>query len=159
VADLSGEDVAARRRDALGFLFHRCNLLATATAAENVEIPAIYAGRSRRERASRAQSLLGRLGIGDRASHRPSELSGGQQQRVSVARALMNDAKVILADEPTGALDTRSGEELLALLRELHADGRTIVLITHDAAVAAHADRHIQIPNGPTAQHTAQFTP
>ena len=157
VAELSADELAALRRDTFGFVFQRYNLLATATAAENVEIPAVYAGRSRRDRASRAESLLGRLGIGDRASHRPSELSGGQQQRVSVARALMNDAKVILADEPTGALDTRSGEELLALLRELHADGRTIVLITHDAAVAAHADRHIQIRDGRIVEDSGEF--
>jgi macrolide transport system ATP-binding/permease protein len=148
VADLTPDELAALRRDTFGFVFQRYNLLATATAAENVEIPAIYAGRSWRERTARAQALLQRLGLDDRAGHRPGELSGGQQQRVSVARALMNNAKVILADEPTGALDSQSGEELLALLRELHAGGRTIVLITHDAAVAAHADRHIQIRDG-----------
>ena len=157
VASLSADELAALRRDTFGFVFQRYNLLATATAAENVEIPAIYAGRSWRERTARAQALLQRLGLGDRAGHRPSELSGGQQQRVSVARALMNDAKVILADEPTGALDSQSGEELLALLRELHAGGRTIVLITHDAAVAAHADRHIQIRDGRIVEDSGEL--
>jgi len=157
VADLSADELAALRRDTFGFVFQRYNLLATATAAENVEIPAIYAGRSWRERTARAQALLQRLGLGDRARHRPGELSGGQQQRVSVARALMNNAKVILADEPTGALDSQSGEEMLALLRELHADGRTIVLITHDAAVAAHADRHIQIRDGRIVEDSGEL--
>ncbi|HUL05136.1 MAG TPA: MacB family efflux pump subunit [Candidatus Acidoferrum sp.] len=157
VADLSADELAALRRDTFGFVFQRYNLLATATAAENVEIPAIYAGRSWRERTGRAQALLQRLGLGDRAHHRPGELSGGQQQRVSVARALMNNAKVILADEPTGALDSKSGEELLALLRELHAGGRTIVLITHDAAVAAHADRHIQIRDGTIVEDSGEL--
>jgi macrolide transport system ATP-binding/permease protein len=157
VADLSADELAALRRDTFGFVFQRYNLLATATAAENVEIPAIYAGRSWRERTARAQALLQRLGLGDRAQHRPGELSGGQQQRVSVARALMNNAKVILADEPTGALDSQSGEEMLALLRELHADGRTIVLITHDAAVAAHADRHIQIRDGRIVEDSGEL--
>ncbi len=157
VASLSADELAALRRDTFGFVFQRYNLLATATAAENVEIPAIYAGRSWRERTARAQALLQRLGLGDRAGHRPGELSGGQQQRVSVARALMNDARVILADEPTGALDSQSGEELLALLRELHAGGRTIVLITHDAAVAAHADRHIQIRDGRIVEDSGEL--
>jgi len=157
VATLSADELAALRRDTFGFVFQRYNLLTTATAAENVEIPAIYAGRSWHERTTRAQLLLQRLGLGDRAQHKPSELSGGQQQRVSVARALMNDAKVILADEPTGALDSKSGEELLALLRELHSGGRTIVLITHDAAVAAHADRHIQIRDGRIVEDSGEL--
>jgi macrolide transport system ATP-binding/permease protein len=148
VADLDADELAALRRDSFGFVFQRYNLMATATAAENVEIPAIYAGRPRRERAERARALLQRLGLGERATHRPNELSGGQQQRVSIARALMNGAEVILADEPTGALDSRSGEEVLALLHQLHAEGRTILLITHDATVAAHAERCIQLRDG-----------
>jgi macrolide transport system ATP-binding/permease protein len=148
VASLDADRLAALRRDTFGFVFQRYNLLSTATAAENVELPAIYAGRTRRSRMERAQQLLIQLGIGDRAGHRPNQLSGGQQQRVSIARALMNGAEVILADEPTGALDSRSGEEVLALLTKLHAQGRTIILITHDAAVAAHAQRVIQIKDG-----------
>ena len=116
VAGLDKDALAALRRETFGFVFQRYNLLATVTAAENVEIPAIYAGRGRAERIARAHHLLARLGLAGRAAHRPGELSGGQQQRVSIARALMNDAPVILADEPTGALDSQSGEEMLALL-------------------------------------------
>jgi macrolide transport system ATP-binding/permease protein len=123
-------------------------LLGTATATENVELPAIYAGRDKAERMERAQALLERMGLGSRSEHKPGQLSGGQQQRVSIARALMNDAEVILADEPTGALDRKSGAEMLALLKELHAQGRTIILITHDAGVAQHAERVIQISDG-----------
>jgi macrolide transport system ATP-binding/permease protein len=148
VATLSADDLASLRRDTFGFVFQRYNLLASATAAQNVELPAIYAGRSRLERAERARSLLAQLGLGARGDHRPNQLSGGQQQRVSIARALMNGADVILADEPTGALDSRSGEEVLALLSDLHAKGHTIILIKHDAAVAAHADRVIHIRDG-----------
>src|SRR5690606_18768481 len=136
--------------------FQRYNLLATASARENVEIPAVYAGAPRAVRGPRAEQLLTRLGLGDRVSHRPSELSGGQQQRVAIARALMNDAPIILADEPTGALDSRSGEEVLALLSELHREGRTILLITHDAAVAAHAERIIHIRDGKIIEDSRQ---
>ncbi len=148
VSRLSPDDLAALRRDTFGFVFQRYNLLTSITAAENVELPAIYAGRSKQERASRAQALLTQLGLGERSAHRPNQLSGGQQQRVSIARALMNGAEVILADEPTGALDSRSGAEVLALLKDLHGQGRTIILITHDASVAAHAQRTIQFSDG-----------
>ena len=148
VATLGIDQLAALRRDMFGFVFQRYNLLSGITAAENVELPAIYAGRRKRERQARAHALLGQLGLGERASHRPNQLSGGQQQRVSIARALMNGAQIILADEPTGALDSRSGEDVLALLADLHAQGRTIILITHDAAVAAHAQRVIHILDG-----------
>ncbi len=148
VGRLDKDALAALRREMFGFVFQRYNLLATATAAENVEIPAIYAGSGRGERMARAQRLLARLGVGERSGHRPGELSGGQQQRVSIARALMNDAQVILADEPTGALDSQSGEDMLALLAELHASGRTILLITHDPSVAARAERQVTIRDG-----------
>jgi macrolide transport system ATP-binding/permease protein len=148
VSTLSPDDLAALRRDTFGFVFQRYNLLTTMTAAENVELPAIYAGASRTERRSRAIELLTRLGMGSRAAHRPSELSGGQQQRVSIARALMNGADVILADEPTGALDTQSGADVLQVLKDLNAEGRTVILITHDPVVAEHADRLIQISDG-----------
>jgi macrolide transport system ATP-binding/permease protein len=157
IAELTADELAALRRNTFGFVFQRYNLLSTATAAENVEIPAVYARRPRAARIARAVALLRRLGLGDRAEHRPSELSGGQQQRVSIARALMNDARVILADEPTGALDSKSGEELLNLLHELHADGRTIILITHDAAIAAHAERRIQIRDGRIIEDTGSL--
>ncbi|WP_435641065.1 MacB family efflux pump subunit [Micavibrio aeruginosavorus] len=145
---LDADELAALRRDTFGFVFQRYNLLATASAAENVEIPAIYAGLSVADRRARAQELLSRLGLGDRADHRPSQLSGGQQQRVAVARALMNNPPVILADEPTGALDSKSGAEVMDLLKSLHAEGRTVILITHDEKVAAHAKRIIRISDG-----------
>jgi macrolide transport system ATP-binding/permease protein len=154
VATLERDELAALRRDTFGFVFQRYNLLPTASAAENVEIPAIYAGRGRRERAERAHALLARLGIADRGTHRPNQLSGGQQQRVSIARALMNGAEVILADEPTGALDSRSGAEVLTLLEQLHAEGHTILLITHDAEVASHAERVIRLADGRLVEDT-----
>ncbi len=148
VASLNPDELAALRRDTFGFVFQRYNLLATVTAAENVELPAIYAGMAQQARRQRAKSLLAKLGLGERTDHRPNQLSGGQQQRVSIARALMNDAEVILADEPTGALDSRSGEEVMALLKQLHSEGRTIILITHDASVAEHAERIVHIKDG-----------
>ncbi|MGE4291522.1 MAG: MacB family efflux pump subunit [Desulfovibrio sp.] len=148
VSELNPDELAALRRDTFGFVFQRYNLLSAVSAAENVEIPAIYAGIGKAERSRRAHELLRSLGLGERADHRPGELSGGQQQRVSIARALMNDAAVVLADEPTGALDSKSGQEVLALLKELHAQGRTIILITHDASVAEHAERIVSISDG-----------
>ncbi|MFA5589330.1 MAG: MacB family efflux pump subunit [Lysobacteraceae bacterium] len=148
VATLTPDELAALRRDAFGFVFQRYNLLSDVSAAENVEIPAAYAGLGRRERHERAVQLLERLGLGDRAGHRPGQLSGGQQQRVAIARALMNDAPVILADEPTGALDSQSGQDVLALLKSLHAEGRTVILITHDPGIAAHAQRVVELRDG-----------
>ena len=148
VSRLSRDELASLRRDTFGFVFQRYNLLPSVSAAENVELPAIYAGSSRQARMARAHSLLDKLGLGERSGHRPNQLSGGQQQRVSIARALMNGAEVILADEPTGALDSKSGAEVLGLLRQLHAEGHTIILITHDRQVAEHAERVIQIADG-----------
>ncbi|MDR6953552.1 macrolide transport system ATP-binding/permease protein [Ancylobacter sp. 3268] len=148
VAGLDPDALAHLRCSSFGFVFQRYNLLPSLTAAENVEIPAIYAGLPRERRVSRSHALLARLGLAERAGHRPSQLSGGQQQRVSIARALMNAAPVILADEPTGALDSRSGEEVLALLTELNAEGHTVILITHDAEVAAHARRIVRFQDG-----------
>lgn len=148
VGGLDAEGLAQLRRESFGFVFQQYNLVRNADAIGNVEVPALYAGRSRAARRERAASLLARLGLGDRLGNRPSALSGGQQQRVSIARALMNGAEVILADEPTGALDSASGTEVLALLRELNAEGRTVILITHDPAVAAQADRRIEIVDG-----------
>ena len=145
---LGPDDLAALRREHFGFIFQRYNLLAELTAAGNVEIPAIYAGQRSSERLEKAHQLLDRLGMADRADHRPGQLSGGQQQRVSIARALMNDADVILADEPTGALDKKSSEEVLRILHELHEDGRTIIIVTHDPDVAAQAERIIEISDG-----------
>jgi macrolide transport system ATP-binding/permease protein len=148
VSKLDADALAYLRREAFGFVFQSYNLLATATAEENVEIPAIYAGLSPEERRQRATQLLDSLGLGDRLTHRPSQLSGGQQQRVSIARALMNGGQIILADEPTGALDSKSGAEVMTLLEELAAEGHTVILITHDASVAAHARRVIEIKDG-----------
>ncbi|MBD9361837.1 MacB family efflux pump subunit [Methylomonas fluvii] len=148
VADLDPDQLAELRRESFGFVFQRYNLLNTATAAENVEIPALYAGLPKAERQQRALQLLGKLGLAERSGHKPMQLSGGQQQRVAIARALMNDPPVILADEPTGALDSQSGTEVMALLKALHQEGRTILLITHDDKVAAHAQRVIHIADG-----------
>ncbi|MFA5632151.1 MAG: MacB family efflux pump subunit [Porticoccaceae bacterium] len=148
VARFDADQLAGVRSHFFGFVFQRYNLLATESALENVAIPAIYAGVAKPERARLAARLLERLGLGDRLGHKPSELSGGQQQRASIARALVNDAPLILADEPTGALDSKSGEEVLNLLKELHQQGATIILITHDPGVAAHARRRITISDG-----------
>jgi macrolide transport system ATP-binding/permease protein len=154
-AQLEPDELATLRRETFGFIFQRYNLLATASAEENVEIPALYAGMDKDQRRRRAREMLGKLGLGDRAGHRPSQLSGGQQQRVAIARALMNDPPVILADEPTGALDSRSGQDVMALLRQLHEEGRTIILITHDEKVAAQAKRIIRIQDGQITEDSA----
>lgn len=148
VSALDADALAALRREHFGFIFQRYQLLADLDAVENVEVPAIYAGADAGARRARAIGLLTRLGLGERLDHRPNALSGGQQQRVSVARALMNGGEVILADEPTGALDSQSGKELMALLKELHADGHTIIIVTHDQQIAAQADRIIEIADG-----------
>ncbi|MGO1077647.1 MacB family efflux pump subunit [Inquilinus sp. CA228] len=148
VATLDGDALAHLRRETFGFIFQSYNLIASATAAENVEVPAIYAGIPAAERRERAEQLLGSLGLADRTDHRPNQLSGGQQQRVSIARALMNGGRVILADEPTGALDSHSGAEVMALLKRMSEAGRTVILITHDRAVAEHAHRLIEIRDG-----------
>ncbi|HEH9426633.1 TPA: MacB family efflux pump subunit [Aeromonas sobria] len=135
-----------------GFIFQRYHLLPHLDAAANVEIPAVYAGTSRPDRQARARQLLDRLGLRDRSHHTPGQLSGGQQQRVSIARALANGGEVILADEPTGALDSQSGKEVMAILKELHAQGHTIILVTHDMDVASHADRIITLKDGRVEQ-------
>ena len=148
VASLNADEKAWLRREAFGFVFQGYHLIATESASENVEMPAIYAGMSGEARARRAAALLERLGMGDKLHNRPNQLSGGQQQRVSIARALMNGGRIILADEPTGALDSKSGAEVMRLLNELADAGHTIVLITHDRTVAAQAQRVIEIHDG-----------
>jgi macrolide transport system ATP-binding/permease protein len=148
VSSLDADELAALRREHFGFIFQRYQLLPDLDAVENVEVPAVYAGVDAAARRERAIALLTRLGLGERLDHRPNALSGGQQQRVSVARALMNGGEVILADEPTGALDSHSGRELMALLKELHADGHTIIIVTHDPQIAAQAERVIEIADG-----------
>ena len=148
VEDLSRDELAQLRRHEFGFVFQSYNLIANATAVENVEIPAIYAGRPAAERHGAAETILTDLGLGERLQHLPNQLSGGQQQRVSIARALMNDGRVILADEPTGALDSKSGQQLLDLMKRLSDEGRTIILITHDRSVAAQTRRVVEIQDG-----------
>ena len=145
---LAPDDLAYLRREHFGFIFQRYHLLASLNTLNNVEMPAIYAGIDAKERHARASSLLQRLGMADRLEHAPGQLSGGQQQRVSIARALMNGGSVILADEPTGALDTASGNEVLKILRELNEEGHTVILISHDMQVAGHANRIIELNDG-----------
>ena len=148
VAELDDDALAKLRSRTIGFVFQSYNLLPRTSAIDNVATPLLYQGVGRGERQRRARAVLDRLGIGDRARHEPTELSGGQQQRVAVARALVTEPALILADEPTGNLDSHAGAEVIALLRELHASGRTVVLITHDASVAAMADRQIHLLDG-----------
>ncbi|MDT9001040.1 ATP-binding cassette domain-containing protein [Paucibacter sp. APW11] len=147
-SQLGADELAGLRRERFGFIFQRYHLLPHMDACANAALPAVYAGASSSARRSRAEALLTRLGLGDRMHHKPNELSGGQQQRVSIARSLMNGGQIILADEPTGALDSQSGTEMLALLRELNERGHTIILVTHDAHVAAHARRIIELRDG-----------
>ncbi|WP_431475109.1 MacB family efflux pump subunit [Marinobacter sp. KM021] len=154
VSALSRDDLALLRREAFGFVFQSYNLLPGMTARENVEIPAIYAGRAPVQRRERAEKLLTELGLGERLTHRPGQLSGGQQQRVSIARALMNGGQVIFADEPTGALDSKSSKEVIRLLTELSGKGHTVILITHDQDVADVARRQIHIADGEVVRDT-----
>jgi macrolide transport system ATP-binding/permease protein len=148
VSTLNSDALARLRREHFGFIFQRYHLLSHLTAAQNVEVPAVYAGGERKIRLARAQELLARLGLSEREGYSPSQLSGGQQQRVSIARALMNGGQVILADEPTGALDSHSGEEVMAILHQLRERGHTVIIVTHDPEVAAQAQRVIEIRDG-----------
>jgi putative ABC transport system ATP-binding protein len=148
VSAMTETELAHVRNQRIGFVFQQFNLLASMSAWRNVELPLCYAGVGRAERRERALGALDRVGLADRVEHRPGELSGGQQQRVAVARALVTDPALILADEPTGNLDSRSTDDVLALLAELHDAGRTIVLITHESSVAAAAQRSLRIRDG-----------
>jgi len=148
VADLDDDALARLRSRTIGFVFQSYNLLPRTSAIDNVATPLLYQGIGRGERLRRARESLDKLGLGDRAGHEPTELSGGQQQRVAVARALVTEPALILADEPTGNLDSHAGAEVIALLRQLHDMGRTVVLITHDASIAATADRQIRLLDG-----------
>lgn len=148
VAALNNDELATLRREHFGFIFQRYHLLSHLNATQNVEVPAVYAGSARIYRQQRARALLMRLGLADRVDYFPSQLSGGQQQRVSIARALMNGGQVILADEPTGALDSHSGEEVIATLKQLREQGHTVIIVTHDPGVAAQAQRIIEIRDG-----------
>ncbi len=148
VARLDADALAHLRGRAIGFVFQTYNLLPRTSALENVAAPLVYQGLGRRAREERARDALARLGLGDRLDHEPTELSGGQQQRVAIARAIVTAPALILADEPTGNLDSRAGAEVIGLLHELHRAGRTIVLITHDASVAATAERQVHVIDG-----------
>jgi putative ABC transport system ATP-binding protein len=148
VAQLDAEELARLRVEKLGFVFQGFNLLPRMTALENVEMPLGYSATPRPLRHEVAHKALAAVGLGERGTHRPSELSGGQQQRVAIARALINNPSILLADEPTGALDSKTGEEILALFKRLRDDGHTVVLITHDPGVAAHADRILVMRDG-----------
>ena len=156
VASLGEAELATIRNAEIGFVFQQFNLLATLPAWRNVELPLVYAGVPRAERRRRAELALARVGLADRAEHRPGELSGGQQQRVAVARALVTEPTLILADEPTGNLDSTSTTDVLGLFRELHDAGRTIVLITHELDVAEQADRVLTIRDGELVDGTWQ---
>ena len=148
VSTLDKEALAALRRDKIGFVFQGFHLLTRMDATDNVAMPLGYARVPASERRERARAALAAVGLAERAGHRPNELSGGQQQRVAIARALVNNPPILLADEPTGALDSKTGEEILALFKRLRDDGHTVILITHDAHVAAHADRTYVMRDG-----------
>ncbi|MDF7658955.1 MacB family efflux pump subunit [Erwiniaceae bacterium L1_54_6] len=158
IASLSADALAKVRREHIGFIFQRYHLMPDLNALSNVEIPAIYANAEGKSRRARASELLERLGLHGREHHKPGELSGGQQQRVSIARALINGAEIILADEPTGALDSRSGEEVLRILSDLNREGHTVIIVTHDMKVAQHADRIIEIQDGSIVADSGRAT-
>jgi putative ABC transport system ATP-binding protein len=148
VSTLSDDELSRVRNEKIGFVFQTFNLLPRSTALDNVALPLVYAGLGRRDRREAARRALGRVELSDRTAHRPPELSGGQRQRVAVARALVNDPKLLLADEPTGNLDQRTGAEIVRLFEGLNLDGMTIILVTHDPEVARHARRQIRIVDG-----------
>ena len=148
VSELQGDELAAVRNRSIGFVFQSFNLLARTAAVENVELPLVYTGVAARQRRARAQEMLARVGLAERAGHQPSELSGGQQQRVAIARALVTQPLLILADEPTGALDSRTSLEIMGLLQELNRGGLTVVLVTHEADVARFARRVLYFRDG-----------
>ncbi|NOH72286.1 ABC transporter ATP-binding protein [Vibrio pectenicida] len=148
VASLTSNQLAAIRNQKIGFVFQSFNLLDYATAIDNVALPLVYSGIPAKERNRRAAELLKQVGLGDRMDHKPNQLSGGQKQRVAIARALVNDPQIILADEPTGALDSKSGAEIETLFNDLHAQGRTLIIVTHDNALAERTKRVITIKDG-----------
>lgn len=148
IGTLDSDELAELRGKRIGFIFQRYNLLSTLSATENVALPAVYSGVDKKARLDRAKSLLADLGLPDKLENKPNELSGGQQQRVSIARALVRNPAVILADEPTGALDSHTGREVIGMLQQLHREGHTVVLITHDNSIAVQAERIIRLEDG-----------
>jgi len=148
VSEMNDRQLARARNQDIGFVFQTFNLLSRMTALSNVEVPLIYAGLRRKERRQRAQHALETVGLADRMSHRPAEMSGGQRQRVAIARALVTNPSILLADEPTGNLDSRTGHEIMTLFNELHENGNTLILVTHEPHVAKHAARTIRLSDG-----------
>jgi putative ABC transport system ATP-binding protein len=156
VSRLSDDALARVRNREIGFVFQTFNLLPRATALQNVELPMVYAGATNRERRERAVEALRRVGLGDRMDHRPNELSGGQRQRVAIARALVNRPSILLADEPTGNLDSATSEDIMRVFGQLHAQGQTVILVTHEADIAAHAHRVVTLRDGHIESDRAQ---
>jgi putative ABC transport system ATP-binding protein len=159
VSDMGDRQLARIRNREIGFVFQSFALLPRATAAQNVELPLLYAKVSRRERARRAVEALDQVGLADRARHRPTELSGGQRQRVAIARALVTRPSLLLADEPTGNLDTATGQDILALFDELHRTGNTVIVVTHESEVAARAERTLRMLDGRIVADTPRTAP
>jgi putative ABC transport system ATP-binding protein len=156
VAAMNDDDLARIRNEEIGFVFQTFNLLPRATALHNVELPLVYAGVSSKDRQTRAMQALEKVELTSRSTHRPNELSGGQRQRVAIARALVNNPSILLADEPTGNLDSKTGEEIMAVFAKLHQGGNTIILVTHEADIAAHAHRVIYVRDGQVEKDTRQ---